>query len=82
MADVTYTDPSRVTRNCVTAVPAHRQSASGYGDKIPTRHMIEYDGRWRRVYAMAYGNGATVYIVVKGANLVLDVDTQNTLGEQ
>lgn len=37
-------------------------TASGYGARIPTRYMIRYLGRWRRVYCCQYGNSGTCYI--------------------
>lgn len=43
---------------------------SQYGPKVPTRYKIQYgDGRWRRVYAMLYGNSGSVYITVNGKNI-------------
>lgn len=37
-------------------------TASGYGARIPTRYMVRYLGRWRRVYCCIYGNSGTCYI--------------------
>lgn len=37
-------------------------TSSGYGAKIPTRHMIKWDGKWRRVYCIIYSNSGTLYI--------------------
>jgi hypothetical protein len=76
---VEYTDPEGVTDVSVTSVPVSGQTVTGYGGKIPTRHMIEYLGQWRRVYVMVYGNGGTPYVRVKGRNVVLDADTQHRL---
>ena len=42
--------------------PVNR-SRTGYGSKIPTEHMVHYNGRWRRVYAICYSNVATLYIL-------------------
>ncbi len=42
-------------------------TASGYGVKIPTRHMVKYLGRWRRVYVAVWGNSGTRYIGKPGA---------------
>jgi hypothetical protein len=42
-------------------------SASGYGNKIPTRYMVQWRGRWRRVYCACYGNSGTCYIGKPGA---------------
>jgi UDP-N-acetylmuramoylalanine-D-glutamate ligase len=78
---IEYTDPEGVTGVKVTDVPVSGQTVTGYGGKVPTAHMIEYLGVWRRVYAMVYGNGGTPYIKVKGANVVLDIDTQHRVRE-
>lgn len=74
---VQYTEPASVTGVRTTDVPKGGQTVTGYGGKIPTTHMIEYLGVWRRVYAMVYGNGSTPYVLVKGEVVVLDSDTQH-----
>lgn len=45
----------------VTDTPMHK-SLSGYGRRIPTRYMVQYQGHWRRVYCCNYGNSGTLYI--------------------
>lgn len=37
-------------------------TASGYGARIPTRHMVWFEGRWRRVYCRIYSNAGTLFI--------------------
>jgi hypothetical protein len=37
-------------------------TASGYGARIPTRHLVRYNGRWRRVYCCVYSNSGACYI--------------------
>jgi hypothetical protein len=39
-------------------------TASGYGRKIPTRHMVRLPGnkRWRRVYCCIFSNAGTCYV--------------------
>lgn len=76
---LTYTDPTLVTGQRQTDQPTYGRTASGYGGKIPTSHMIRYAGRWRRVYVMCYSNSGTAYVIVNGANLVLDTDTEYAL---
>jgi hypothetical protein len=76
---VTYTDPTLVSDQRQTDQPTYGHSASGYGGKIPTRHMLRYAGRWRRVYVMCYSNSGTAYIVVNGTDAVLDTDTEYRL---
>jgi len=72
---VEYTDPDGVTHARETDAPVSGQTVSGYGGAVPTRTMILYRGRWRRVYAMAYGNGSTLYVREGGRDLVLDAQT-------
>jgi hypothetical protein len=76
---VIYTDPTLVTDQRQTDQPAYGRSASGYGGKIPTRHMIRYAGKWRRVYVMCYSNSGTAYVIVNGTDTVLDIDTEYRL---
>lgn len=37
---------------------------SGYGSRIPTRHMVKIPGspRWRRVYCCIWSNSGTCYV--------------------
>jgi len=37
-------------------------TATGYGAAIPSRLMVKFNGRWRRVYVAQYGNAGTAYI--------------------
>lgn len=78
---VVYTDPTLVTDQRQTDQPSYGHSADGYGGKIPTRHMLRYAGKWRRVYVMCYSNSGTAYVIVKGAVTVLDRYTEYRLRE-
>lgn len=44
-------------------------TATGYGAKIPTPHMVLYDGRWRRVYVAQYSNAGSAYVIVGGEKI-------------
>jgi len=59
---------------------AHRNPYSmGYGAKIPTRFWVKLTGgpKWRRVYAMQYGNAASLYVTVKGRDVFIhDTDLE------
>lgn len=44
-----------------------RLPASGYGRRIPTRAMLYFKGRWRRVYVCQISNAGTGYIGKPGA---------------
>lgn len=35
---------------------------SGYGTRIPTCHMVFYEGVWRRVYCRIFSNVGTCFI--------------------
>lgn len=37
-------------------------TATGYGSRIPTVYLVQWMGRWRRVYAACHSNCATTYI--------------------
>lgn len=47
-----------------TPVPRYSASQTGYGSKIPTRHLVRlpFDGRWRRVYVTCYSNSGTAWV--------------------
>lgn len=45
----------------VTEPPVNR-SVSGYGMAIPTRYMVKYKNKWRRVYCSIFSNIGTLYI--------------------
>ena len=79
---VKYTDPESVVEVKVTEFPRSGQTASGYGRKIPTRHMVKVGTRWHRVYVMCYGNAGSAYIVKGGETLFLDTDTEHRLYAQ
>ena len=76
---VEYTSRELVSDVRVTDAPRYRRTVSGYGSRIPTRYMVNYDGRWRRVYAMRYGNSGSVYVFHGGETLFLDSDTEHQL---
>jgi hypothetical protein len=62
-----------------------QRTVTGYGKKIPTRYHVRLandapTGRWRRVYAAAYGNVASFYVVVDGQDVALrDADLDMAL---
>jgi len=47
-------------------------TATGYGKRIPTRHMVRYNGKWRRVYCAIYSNIGTCYIGKLEDNLIIN----------
>lgn len=42
--------------------PRSGNTVSGYGARIPTGIMVRHAGKWRRVYAIQYGNAPSFYI--------------------
>ena len=50
-------------------------TTSGYGKRIPTRMLVRFNGKWRRVYCCVYSNAGTCYIgkwvTGKGAELTV-----------
>ena len=51
--------------------PMYGRNADGYGSKIPTRHWLKVDNRWRRVYCTIFSNVGTCWINVKGEKLIV-----------
>lgn len=50
-----------------TDEPRKGRTQTGYGAQMPTRYMVKWNGRWRRVYVANYGNAGTAYIGKRGA---------------
>lgn len=47
-------------------------TASGYGDKIPSRRVVQCaDRRWRRVYISQFSNAGSAYLLVNCRRLYL-----------
>lgn len=48
---------------------------TGYGSRIPTIHMVRYNGKWRRVYCRIYSNVGTLFIGKKyDGSAIVDCD--------
>lgn len=54
-------------------VNGRQQTASGYGRKLSTPHMVRFNGRKHRVYCCCFSNSGTCYIVSKGRNIIIDI---------
>lgn len=50
------------------------QTASGYGSKLMTRYMANFEGKLRRIYAICYSNVASLYIMRKGERIWVEID--------
>ena len=61
-----------------TEAPVNR-SVTGYGSRIPTRYMVHFQGRWRRVYCRIYSNVGTLYIGTlreSGERIIVDIESE------
>ncbi len=79
---VKYIDPTRVLTVFIVDVEV-RGTQSGYGT-FPTQHMISYqhdNGRAysHRVYALCYGNSASLAIKIDGGLAFIDSATWDRL---
>lgn len=55
-------------------------TASGYGSRIPTRYLVKFNDKWRRVYCRIYSNTGSLYIgklSPVGENLFVNLETEN-----
>lgn len=58
-------------------------TASGYGSRIPTRYMVKYNGKWRRVYCIQHSNAGTCFIGKKyDSTLTVGIDYNSHAIEQ
>ena len=48
-------------------------TATGYGSRIPTRTMVKFNGKWRRVYCKIYSNIGTFFIGKLSDNLIVNL---------
>lgn len=48
--------------------------AAGYGSRLPTRYMVQVNGKWRRVYCRIFSNSGTLFIGKKydGSTIIRD----------
>lgn len=76
---LTYTDPALLGSVTITETPKAGVLTTGYGPLIPTCYMLHYAGQKRRVYVMNYGNAGTPYVMVKGEQHILDVETEHAI---
>ena len=52
-------------------------TASGYGARIPTEHMVQVAGKWRRVYCRIYSNIGTLFIGRKYDGIIVQLDQED-----
>ena len=76
---VTYLEASQISAVKTTEEPRF-YSASGYGRKIPTRHMVQLrDKRWRRVYVCQISNAGTAYVLLKDDWRVIGPEAESAI---
>ena len=70
---IEYVDESKIKKVQIADIEHRRYlNQDGYGNKIPTRYLIQYgSNRWRRVYCILSGNSGSYYITVKGEDIFI-----------
>lgn len=56
-----------------TRRPLSGATVSGYGKRLPTAFMIQYNGTWRRVRCTCYSNAGTLWARVNGVDTVVTI---------
>ena len=58
-----------------------QQTASGYGSRLVTPYMVQWNGRKRRVFCMCWSNSGTLYVMCKGERWIIrgDIEVGNLL---
>jgi hypothetical protein len=54
-----------------TGICPHNRSVSGYGNKLPTRYLVNDGKRNRRMYAICWSNVASFYVRVLGKRIFI-----------
>lgn len=67
---VQYLDMARVSARKSTETPRNPY-VSGYGNEIPTQHMLKIGRNWHRVYVTQHSNAGSAYVRVLGKKLFL-----------
>lgn len=50
------------------------ETATGYGNKLHTPYMLDYEGKRRRLYCCCFSNVGVTYIIVRGEEVIVDVE--------
>lgn len=59
-----------VEHNAVSR-PTNFRRVGGYGNKMPSGRWVFFAGRWRHIWCRCYSNVGTLYIVVKGQEVIV-----------
>ena len=74
---IQYTEDTFIESFARRSAPFH---SGPYGGKIPLSYMAHCaDGRTRRVYAMQYGNSASLYVRIGGVDAFLSIEAESKL---
>lgn len=49
-----------------------QQTASGYGHRLVSRYMINFEGKLRRIYQTCFSNVASSWFTYKGKRIYVD----------
>ena len=54
--------------------PMAMPTATGYGNKIPTRHLVKIEGNnhYKRVFCRIYSNCGTLYVIDHGQEVLIN----------
>lgn len=59
----------------VKELPHHKlgrsYTATGYGNKLPSRYMVRFNSRWYRVYSICYSNVSSEYVIIGGERVTV-----------
>jgi len=74
---IQYTEDTFIESFSRKIAPFH---SGTYGRKLPLSYMAHCrDGRTRRVYAMQYGNAASLYVLIGGVDTFLSIEAESKL---
>jgi hypothetical protein len=65
---------TRKVEHKITDTPRSGQTQTGYGEAIPTRYMVRFNNKWRRVYCAIFSNNGTLYIKAPKGEVILVKD--------
>jgi hypothetical protein len=51
--------------------PTNFQRVGSYGNKMPSGRWVFFAGRWRHIWCRCYSNAGTLYIIVKGKEVIV-----------
>jgi hypothetical protein len=79
---IQYLAAERIVELQISEEPANAHAPNGYGGKLATSMLVKLDdNRWRRVYAMAYGNWFSAYVIVDGIDHFLSAEAEAKIAD-